>query len=64
MFLSSHQVGDIDTAKLLFELGAKEILNQPDNNFRPPGAYAELHDQYEFQDWFVSLGAEVTQLLE
>ena len=38
-------VGDMDTAKLLFELGAKEIINEPDNNFRPPGSYAELHDR-------------------
>ena len=44
-------VGNIETAKLLFQLGAQDILNQPDHNFRPPGAYAELHDQYDFQDW-------------
>lgn len=64
LFYASQTVGDIETAKLLFELGAKEILNEPDHNFRPPGAYAELHDQYDFQDWMVSLGAEVEQMLD
>jgi hypothetical protein len=52
-------VGNIETAKLLFQLGAQDILNQPDHNFRPPGAYAELHDQYDFQDWIKTAYPEV-----
>ena len=57
-------MGDIETAKLLLELGAKSVLNKLDASMRPPGAYAELHDQYNFQDWMASLGAMTEQVLD
>jgi hypothetical protein len=59
-------VGNIDTAKLLFQLGARDILNVLDKNFRPPGAYAELHDQYDFQDWIRETypDAKIEQMLD
>ena len=59
--LYQHTVGDIDTAKLLLELGAGHT--QPTRSkYAPPGAYAELHDQYAFQDWMASIGAQVHQI--
>ena len=57
-------MGDIETAKLLLDLGAKRILHQPDASMRPPGSYAELHDQYNFQDWMESLGAQTQQMID
>ena len=62
--LKYSTVGDIETAKLLLDLGAKSILNKLDSSMRPPGAYAELHDQYDFQDWMATLGAQVQQVLD
>ena len=44
-------IGDVMTAKLLFELGGKILINAPDNANRCPALYADRHDKFDFLEW-------------
>ena len=55
-------VGDIESAKLLFELGGKILVNAPDVANRCPALYADRHDQFDFLEWIMEKHGAVKEI--